>query len=270
MKWHKLSESVAFIRAILIIAFSIGTITHIVDIVRLGFLGYSDLRGVSFPLNLFWTSLVVVDPMVVLMLVYRKDVGVLAALVVLVVVVSVNFHFISTILNESVAEVPSFALQASALLFAVVAVPRILVEKAGSASIRRTAVRLFKTIPFPVLALGLLIHVRGLIMLASSTFSLWSLWVHLFMLSFDAGLMYLLSKKKRIGRLIGIVGFGAFGISQAVFAVGSYVSEMPFTLEMGAYLAICGLVIASLLTEPESAATATDVFMFRACNPDVE
>lgn len=66
-----------------------GGSTHVVDIVRGGFFPY---HFVPFPINLFWTSLAVLDFTAVLLLWNRRNVGVLLTLAIMCADVVINSY----------------------------------------------------------------------------------------------------------------------------------------------------------------------------------
>ena len=77
-------------RAILLVyvcAFAVGTVCHILDIARGGWLPYKT-HGLG--LNGFWTALTLFDPVAILFLVYRRRVGLCLAVLVISLDVAVN------------------------------------------------------------------------------------------------------------------------------------------------------------------------------------
>jgi hypothetical protein len=81
-------------RVIWIVGYLIGTSTHIAD---LAFGGADTYAGFPDSLRLFWVSLVLLDPLVVLLLVRRKRAGVVLGVVVIVVDVAVNVTVYATL-----------------------------------------------------------------------------------------------------------------------------------------------------------------------------
>jgi hypothetical protein len=77
-------------RAILlayVCAFAVGTACHLLDIARGGWLPY---RKYSPGLNVFWTSLTFLDPLAILLLMYRVRAGLCLALLIITADVLVN------------------------------------------------------------------------------------------------------------------------------------------------------------------------------------
>ncbi|WP_244288273.1 hypothetical protein [Leptospira congkakensis] len=72
------------------IGFSIGTISHAIDITKMGFLGYS---FAPFLLNVFWTSLVVLDPLVILLFFLRYRFAILLAVIIMIFDIFINFVY---------------------------------------------------------------------------------------------------------------------------------------------------------------------------------
>jgi hypothetical protein len=68
-------------------AFAVATACHVFDIVRGGWLPY---REHSVGLNIFWTSLTALDPLAIVLLLYRRRLGVALALAIITVDVAVN------------------------------------------------------------------------------------------------------------------------------------------------------------------------------------
>ena len=68
-------------------AFGVGTLSHVLDIVRGGWLPY---RQYAFPLNAFWTALTFLDPLAIALLVYRRLAGVCLALLIITIDIVVN------------------------------------------------------------------------------------------------------------------------------------------------------------------------------------
>jgi hypothetical protein len=68
-------------------AFAIATACHVLDIARGGWLPY---RAHALGLNVFWTALTALDPLAILLLIYRRRAGVCLALLIISVDVAVN------------------------------------------------------------------------------------------------------------------------------------------------------------------------------------
>ena len=68
-------------------AFAVATICHVLDIVWGGWLPYTKY---AFGLNAFWTSLTFLDPLAIVLLVKRRRVGLVLALLIISVDVAVN------------------------------------------------------------------------------------------------------------------------------------------------------------------------------------
>jgi len=66
-----------------------GGSTHVIDIIRGGFLPY---HGVPLPINAFWTSLAVLDFVAVLLLWRRRNAGVLLTTTIMCFDVAVNSY----------------------------------------------------------------------------------------------------------------------------------------------------------------------------------
>jgi hypothetical protein len=65
---------------------------------------------------------------------------------------------------------------------------------------------------------------------------------------FDTGLIYALWKQMRLGYILGIIGFGIFGLLQSGFAVAIFIGfNCTFNLAMAITISICCLSITALL-----------------------
>lgn len=81
-------------QAIWIIGYSVGTITHTLDLVLGGIDVYSSF---PVPLRLFWVLLTVLDPLVVALILLRKRAGVMLGVGVIVLDVGINATVYATI-----------------------------------------------------------------------------------------------------------------------------------------------------------------------------
>ncbi len=72
------------------IGFTVGTITHGLDVHRLGFLGY-----IYAPLviNIFWTSLLFLDPLVIILFFIKYNFGVYLAVLIMIFDIFINLFF---------------------------------------------------------------------------------------------------------------------------------------------------------------------------------
>jgi hypothetical protein len=68
-------------------AFAVGTVSHVLDIARGGWLPY---RQYALALNAFWTALTFLDPLAIAFLVYRRFAGVCLALFIISIDIVVN------------------------------------------------------------------------------------------------------------------------------------------------------------------------------------
>ena len=84
---HRKNRIVFFIFCI---GFIVGTVSHTTDILNLGFLGYT---FAPFALNVFWTSLVFLDPLVILLLFLNLRIAILLAIIVMVFDITINLTY---------------------------------------------------------------------------------------------------------------------------------------------------------------------------------
>jgi Na+/serine symporter len=72
------------------------------------------------------------------------------------------------------------------------------------------------------------------------------------MVVFDTGLIYALWNRMKLGYIIGIIGFGIFGLLQAGFACAIFIGfNCFFNLVMAITISICCLSISALLMNSE-------------------
>ena len=241
-------RALKFITMVLAVSFLIGTITHSMDIFQLGFFGYTKLNGVSQWNNVFWTALVVIDPLVIFFLIIHRRVGALLGFLVLAADVAVNYRYFSTHL-ASVRDIPAFSAQSACLLFSTVTLPLFFKKPGRSAN---PFARSFSAIPYFALFLGLFIRLKGLFPAPTSMLTLWKIWVHCSMIMFDTILLIAFFMKLKAGFWAGILAFGAFALLQMAFLSGNYFGlKVPFTIEMGMTVSLCCLSIAALLNDRE-------------------
>ena len=75
------------ILAVYVVAFTVGAVTHVADIVRWGILPRNQYH-VAF--NMFWTSLALFDPLAIVLLLRRQRSGILLGGLIIVLDVAVN------------------------------------------------------------------------------------------------------------------------------------------------------------------------------------
>ncbi|TGN10301.1 hypothetical protein EHR08_19515 [Leptospira bandrabouensis] len=90
MDFSKINRSNLITISIYIIGFSIGTISHSIDIVLMGFLGYT---FAPFILNVFWTSLVFFDPLTILLLFLKFRPAIWLATITMILDISINLIY---------------------------------------------------------------------------------------------------------------------------------------------------------------------------------
>ena len=86
-------DGFTFIILVLIFGHLIGTMTHTIllfDIIKLGFMGSAEAFGVSPIINGYWMSLTLIDPIIALLLIKYRKVGVLTAFINIFINVIVN------------------------------------------------------------------------------------------------------------------------------------------------------------------------------------
>jgi len=78
---------VRLIFAVYIIGFAYGTRNHIVDICSDGLLGYT---YVPLPINIYWTSLTVLDPLAIILLIFAPFSGMVLSVFIMATDIAVN------------------------------------------------------------------------------------------------------------------------------------------------------------------------------------
>lgn len=104
-------------------AFLGATYNHLSDLVRLGWLGYSSAWAVPFAMNLFWTSLTIIDPLCVLLLLLSVEAGTVAYCAVMVSDVTVNWIAFACYWNQPLSLSYGLFMQSGFLLFLIVTAP---------------------------------------------------------------------------------------------------------------------------------------------------
>lgn len=90
MDFSKINWRNFIIISIYIIGFSIGTISHSIDIFLKGFLGYT---FAPFILNVFWTSLIFFDPLTILILFFKFRTAIWLAAIIMILDISINLIY---------------------------------------------------------------------------------------------------------------------------------------------------------------------------------
>ena len=106
---------------IYVLAFAIGTLSHALDLLY----QFPPYQGYAMWMRVFWTSLVLVDPIVILLLLQRQRVGALAALGVMVLDVAVNTHMTYSYWNTTFLDNPSLWIQGAFAVFVVLTCRRL-------------------------------------------------------------------------------------------------------------------------------------------------
>ncbi|NLD92859.1 MAG: hypothetical protein GX639_09345 [Fibrobacter sp.] len=268
---HKIKNiGLSFIIAVLIIGHLIGTMTHSIllfDIIKLGFIESAKVFGVSPIVNGYWMSLTIIDPAIAFLLIKNRKIGVLSGFINILINVIVNSSIVITTLSvitlQSVYEALGNifnGLQIALLLFSSFTLPLFFIKPNLSTKQNKIDYSsFFNFIPIIALTTGLLIHLVGLFNSIFNFESLWILWVHVSMTLFDAGIIYVLWKRMKLGYIIGIVGFSIFGLLQAGFAVAIFIGfKCSFNLTMAITISICCLSISALLMNSAMYTLKTD------------
>ena len=113
------SDGVARVLAVWVAGFSIGTIFHVIELLTQG----SDVYG-NMPdfVRVFWVSLTIVDPLVVILILLRLRAGIVLGGTVMVADVAVNW---TVALSVPGAVGPGLITQPLFLLFVLITAPRL-------------------------------------------------------------------------------------------------------------------------------------------------
>ncbi|HUV08793.1 MAG TPA: hypothetical protein VMX75_13750 [Spirochaetia bacterium] len=82
------ADKLRIILAVYCLGFLVGTVTHITDMAQNGFLGY---RSCPLLINLFWTSLAILDPLAVALILLSPLTGIVLAVGIMLSDLAVNF-----------------------------------------------------------------------------------------------------------------------------------------------------------------------------------
>ncbi|MBM9548916.1 hypothetical protein JWG40_17955 [Leptospira sp. 201903074] len=85
--------------AVYVIGFGIGTISHTMDMVKLGFLGYT---FAPFVLNVFWTSLLILDPLVIVLLLVHFRYAITLAVLIMIFDIVINLSYGVAVGNRNI------------------------------------------------------------------------------------------------------------------------------------------------------------------------
>lgn len=94
--WNKKN---LLIIAIYVIGFGIGTFSHTMDMVKLSFFGYT---FAPLLLNFFWTSLLVLDPLVIVLLFVRFRYAIYLAVIIMILDILINLLFGVSVGNRNI------------------------------------------------------------------------------------------------------------------------------------------------------------------------
>jgi len=87
-------SAAAVVRIVWVVGYLIGTTTHVADIVHGGVNTYD---GFPTALRVFWLSLTVLDPLIVVLLLRRRRLGIVLGVVVILLDIAVNWTVYATI-----------------------------------------------------------------------------------------------------------------------------------------------------------------------------
>jgi hypothetical protein len=247
-----LKELPAYLRFIILTlaaCFAIGTVTHSIDIFQLGFFGYSKLPQVTFQMNIFWSSLIFLDPLVILLLFLRRNYGIVLGFFVLLADVAVNMNFILKHASSFTSFSPSVALQISALLFSLFTLPLWIGYSHGNRF--KFYCRIFSFMPILSFSYWLFLHAAGIIRLFNSAIppTLWNIWSQFSMFFLDGFIMVTLLKKTRIGLSTAFIALVLLSGEILVCAALALVNVIttPITISAGIALAMSFLSITALI-----------------------
>ena len=106
------------LRAIYVLCLLGATSTHVIAVINHGI--FWDYGGVSRASAMFWTSLTVIDPLVVVLLLTRRNAGILATMILIVVDVLHNLWIVqqfSPPLLSGISHAPAVMAQIAFMIF---------------------------------------------------------------------------------------------------------------------------------------------------------
>jgi hypothetical protein len=250
----ELPTYLCFILLTLAACFAIGTVTHAIDIYRLGFFGYSKLPHVSLGLNIFWSSLIFLDFIVIVLLFTRQTYGIVLGFCVLFADVVINMIFIVNYENSSTLFSPAVALQLSALLFSLFTLPLWIGFVRGDRF--KFYCKVFAFVPIVSFSYWFFLHSVGIVRLLSgvSPQTVWNFWTQFSMFFLDGFIIAALLNKTRIGFYITFI---ALILLSGEILVGAALTMMniiatPIQLSAGVGLALSFLSVTALIMTKEN------------------
>ena len=122
---------------VFIAAFAGATYNHVYDLVRGGLFPYADWYGAPEFLNVFWTSLTLLDPLAIAALMINVRVGYGIAIGIMLLDVPINVYANLNYWSLPIYQNYALMMQAGFLIFLLVTWPRV---RCLSRSSRRTAI----------------------------------------------------------------------------------------------------------------------------------
>lgn len=254
--------TIIFIITILFIGYLLRTISHILnytDVIKSIIFNLSDKAfDISFILDIYWLLLPITDAIIAFLLINRFKIG--AALAFINILINVIINIGLKIITLSVVSLNSIydvagnvydGLNIALLIFSMITLPLII-------SHNQKYIGFFLRLPFYILIIGLVIHLKGLIQLTYHFESIWVLWVHVSMTIIDGALFYLLLYKVKSGYILGMILFQSFGMLQIGFAVVIiFGANCSFNLSMAITIALCYLASTSLILNKDKLSTTS-------------
>lgn len=130
--WKTASPADRIILLIYILAFSGATFNHVSDLVEFGLFPYSEMYGVPAFMNIYWTSLTLLDPLAILVLLLHVRRGCILYLAIMLSDVAVNIYAEIKFWKQPLTESYGLILQVAFLLFLLLTVARFLKKRPGS------------------------------------------------------------------------------------------------------------------------------------------
>jgi len=124
--WKSARTADRIIILIYILAFAGACYNHTADLARHGLFPYNSLFGVPQALNIYWTSLTILDPLAILLLFFRPRAGCLLYLLIMLTDVPINIYADMVYWKQPLPESPGLLMQIAFLLFLLLSVGRIM------------------------------------------------------------------------------------------------------------------------------------------------
>jgi hypothetical protein len=131
--WKQSNMLTKIILGIYVIAFLGATFNHVSDLVRGGLFPYTVWWGVPLCLNVYWTSLTILDPLAIVLLLGRVRIGCVCYLLIMISDVAINIYADIVYWKQPLLQSHGLMLQTGFLVFLILTVGKIWNAARGAA-----------------------------------------------------------------------------------------------------------------------------------------